>query len=83
MIDATPTTISIDVPPNAMFNPVKLISIGSIAIILKNIPPNRVNLLIMPDKNSVVGLPALIPGTNPPFFFILFDTSAGLNVAYV
>ena len=60
-----------------------LISIGSIAITLKNSPPNNVNLLIIDDKYSVVGLPALIPGMNPPFFFILFDTSAGLNVAYV
>ena len=35
------------------------------------------------DKYSVVGFPALIPGINPPFCLIVFDTSAGLNVAYV
>ena len=44
---------------------------------------NNVNLEITEDKYSVVGLPALIPGINPPFFLILFDISAGLNVAYV
>ena len=36
---------------------------------------------ITDDKYSVVGFPALIPGIKPPFFLILFDTSAGLNVA--
>ena len=49
----------------------------------KNNPPKSVNLEITDDKYSVVGFPALIPGINPPFFLILFDTSAGLNVAYV
>ena len=60
-----------------------LSSIGSIAIIARNTPPNNVNLEITEDKYSVVGLPALIPGINPPFFLILFYISAGLNVAYV
>ena len=36
---------------------------------------------IIDDKYSVVGFPALIPGMKPPFFLIVADTSAGLNVA--
>ena len=40
----------IDVPPNATFSPVNLINIGSTAIILKNSPPNRFNLLIIFDR---------------------------------
>jgi len=78
---ATPTTINIDVPPNAIFRFVNLKNIGNIAIIAKNIPPNHVNFEIIEDKYSVVGFPALIPGMNPPFFLIVADTSAGLNVA--
>ncbi len=64
-----------------MFKFVNLNSIGKIAINAKKNPPNHVNLDIIDDKYSVVGFPALIPGINPPFFLILFDTSAGLNVA--
>ena len=56
-------------------------SIGKIAITAKKNPPNHVNFEMIADKYSVVGFPALIPGINPPFFLILFDTSAGLNVA--
>ena len=56
-------------------------SIGNIAITAKKNPPNHVNFDIIDDKYCVVGFPALIPGMNPPFFLILFDTSAGLNVA--
>ena len=66
-----------------MFRFVNLNSIGNIAIIARNNPPKHVNLVIIDDRYSVVGFHALIPGINPPFFFILFDTSAGLNVAYV
>ena len=40
------------------------------------------SLDITDDKYSVVGFPALIPGINPPFLFIVLDISAGLNVAY-
>ena len=58
-------------------------TIGIIAISAKKNPPNIVNLLITDDKYSVVDLPVLIPGINPPFFLILLDISAGLNVAYV
>ena len=36
---ATPTTINIDVPPNATFSPVNLKSIGNIAITAKKNPP--------------------------------------------
>ena len=64
-----------------MFRFVNLSNIGIIAIIAKNNPPKSVNLEIIDDKYSVVGFPALIPGMNPPFLFILFDTYAGLNVA--
>ena len=64
-----------------MFRFVNLNNIGIIAISAKKNPPNHVNFDIIDDKYCVVGFPALIPGMNPPFFFILLDTSAGLNVA--
>ena len=53
------------------------------AITAKNNPPNHVIFDITDDKYSVVGFPALIPGINPPFFLMLLDISAGLNVANV
>ena len=37
--NATPTTVNIDVPPNAIFNPVNLNSIGKIAITARKNPP--------------------------------------------
>ena len=64
-----------------MFRFVNLNNIGRMAINAKKNPPNHVNFDMMEDKYSVVGLPALIPGMNPPFFLILFDTYAGLKVA--
>ena len=47
---ATPTTINIDVPPNATFSPVNLKSIGNIAITAKKNPPNHVNVEIIDVK---------------------------------
>ena len=55
-------------------------TIGIIAISAKKNPPNIVNLLITDDKYSVVDLPVLIPGINPPFFLMFSATSTGLNV---
>ena len=56
--------------------------LGNIGIMLKALKDN-IHLEIIDDKYSVVGFPALIPGINPPFFLMVDDTSAGLNVAYV
>ena len=47
---ATPTTISIDVPPNETFKPVKVNNIGNIAINAKNKPPNSVIFVIIEEK---------------------------------
>ena len=66
-----------------MFKCVNLKSIGIIAIIAKNSPPNNVTFDVTDVRYSVVGFPALIPGINPPFFLILLDTSAGLKTANV
>ena len=56
---------------------------GIIAITAKKIAPVKVILFITFCKYSTVGLPGLIPGTNPPFAFILSATSIGLKVTAV
>ncbi len=45
-------------------------NIGIIAMSARNIAPTNVILLSDLTMKSVVGLPGLIPGMKPPYFFI-------------
>ena len=72
-----------DVPPNDTFapnNPEQII--GIIATIISAIAPIKIILLRILVRYSDVGFPGLIPGINPPLFFILLATSTGLNDKY-
>ena len=56
---------------------------GKMAINARNIAPGsviRVNILSM---NSAVRFPGLIPGMNPPDFFMLSARSTGFNTIAV
>ena len=72
--------MSTDVPPREMLIPPTLpISIGRIAITLKNIAPISVILDKIFEMKSEVDLPGRIPGIAPPFLRRLFAISIGLN----
>ena len=45
----------------------------------RKIAPNKVMRFEIFLKKSLVGLPALMPGINPPYCWMFFDTSSGLN----
>ncbi len=55
----------------------------NIATIAKNIEPGKVILVKILSINSDVCFPGLIPGINPPCFFILSATSFGLKAIAV
>ena len=81
---ATPTTMSNEVPPKRISSAVLwLMSVGRIAMNARKTAPTNVILVITLFKYSTVDLPGLIPGINPPFAFMLFATSIGLNVIAV
>ena len=56
--------------------------LGIKAINARNMAPKSVILFDILPKYSLVCLPALIPGINPPFCYILLLTSSGLNVIF-
>ncbi len=73
-----------EVPPKETSAPnTPLKKIGIVATMINPTAPMKTMLFKIVFKYSVVGLPGRIPGTNPPCFLILFDTSKGLNVMEV
>ena len=56
--------------------------LGTKAMNARNIAPKSVILLDILPRYSLVCLPALIPGINPPFCWIRLLTSSGLNVIF-
>ena len=53
---------------------------GNSAITPRYTEPGAVSLLSTYWRYSAVGRPGLMPGMNPPYFFMLSATSVGLKV---
>ena len=76
----TPTTIMIPVPVKCVcIFKIAPSTIGSVASIASDIAPTRPILLTIFAKKSLVGLPGLMPGMNPPFCCKFLEYSIGLN----
>ena len=70
-----------DVPPKDTLAPnTPLKKIGITATMMSPIAPMKMMKFKIFARYSDVGFPGLIPGTNPPWRFILFAISTGLNV---
>ncbi len=72
--------ISIGTEPPVVPEKICWITIGEIAIRARNTPPNRFSLLDTFARYSAVCLPGLIPGINPPLFWIFSAICSGLKV---
>ena len=70
-----PLTKGLPVPPEIALK----MNVGMSAMSARKIAPNNVIRFEIFLKKSLVGLPALIPGINPPYCWMFFDTSSGLN----
>ncbi len=57
--------------------------VGITAIIAKKLAPINVSLEATLSKYSAVGFPGLMPGINPPYFFIFSATSLGSKTTAV
>ena len=80
--------ISRPVPPKKLATRYGILSqpdmiLGNTATKAKNSAPGSVMRVMIKSKYSAVCFPGLIPGMNPPYFFILSAMSTGLNVIAV